>query len=477
MFIILTFVFIFYIFYSFIYKNVVYRQKVAIGPMPLPIIGNLNLIKSPHIDLTKLGEKYGKVFPLWFGDRYSMIINDPVVFRDTIVKNSMSFISRPKNISFSLVSYGHINILNSEYNQWNRNRGLLKQYFTNNALIKTLSPTVNTQVSTLLDILKRKEKLNEPFKPRFYLDRINMNIILGFVIGKDLGFDLGDPNIMKLNKSLQDTIRLVSLGSPGDYINILTPFYSTYFKLFGSAIDEADNFMSSVYDERRAKYHPDNETHDIMDVLIHALPDPKERKCIVFMCLDLFIAGADANSNLGEWLFAYLSENPMIQEKAYRELVSVFGENGFATSEKKQSTPYFNAVLKEVMRLKPSLALSIPREVTEDITINDVFYPKGTIVIPNIYSINRSAEYWENPLQFDPDRFLDNEFNQAFIPFSLGERSCLGLNFANQTFYTIYANIILNFKFHPAEKVTYEDEASLVIHPKNDNSFILKSRL
>lgn len=60
----------------------------------------------------------------------------------------------------------------------------------------------------------------------------------------------------------------------------------------------------------------------------------------------------------------------------------------------------------------------------------DKIVPKGTNVFISIFHIHRNPDYWEDPLKFDPDRFLPE--NQAkiipgsYLPFSSGPRNCIG---------------------------------------------------
>jgi cytochrome P450 family 3 subfamily A len=47
------------------------------------------------------------------------------------------------------------------------------------------------------------------------------------------------------------------------------------------------------------------------------------------------------------------------------------------------------------------------REATQDIWLNGLFIPKGGVVYIDIHGIQRSPKYWQQPLDFRPERFLD----------------------------------------------------------------------
>lgn len=62
--------------------------------------------------------------------------------------------------------------------------------------------------------------------------------------------------------------------------------------------------------------------------------------------------------------------------------------------------------------------------------------PATTHILPNLYAINMDPELWENPEEFNPDRFLRNGRvyrPEYFIPFSVGkpyfEKVALKLSF------------------------------------------------
>lgn len=51
--------------------------------------------------------------------------------------------------------------------------------------------------------------------------------------------------------------------------------------------------------------------------------------------------------------------------------------------------------------------------------------PKGSVIVPNLWSVHRDPNIWENPDDFQPTRFLDENGQiikkEAFIPFGMGK--------------------------------------------------------
>lgn len=101
-------------------------------------------------------------------------------------------------------------------------------------------------------------------------------------------------------------------------------------------------------------------------------------------------------------------------------------------------------MIKETLRLWPPAGGGSRNIDVDDFKINDFLIPKGTHVMPSTYLCGRWNEYFPNPLEFKPERFLKEENNPngniktySYFPFSLGPRNCIGQNFA-QVYYRNY---------------------------------------
>src|SRR6185437_3141674 len=97
--------------------------------------------------------------------------------------------------------------------------------------------------------------------------------------------------------------------------------------------------------------------------------------------------------------------------------------------------PFLDAVVSESLRLFPPSTFT-ERKVSQDSVIKwdgrEIKLPKGTLIFIPIYAIHRSEEYFHDPDQYIPDRFLDKNsiHPQSYLPFGSGPRNCVGLRFA-----------------------------------------------
>ena len=105
--------------------------------------------------------------------------------------------------------------------------------------------------------------------------------------------------------------------------------------------------------------------------------------------------------------------------------------------------------------------------------------PKGTQVNINVYALHNNEEIYPEPHKFDPTRFtLENcqkRHPYAYIPFSAGNRNCIGQKFAMLEMKSTVAKMVLNYKLLPAdEEVVLQGD--LILKSENGVNMRLKKR-
>lgn len=78
---------------------------------------------------------------------------------------------------------------------------------------------------------------------------------------------------------------------------------------------------------------------------------------------------------------------PEVQKKAQEELDRVLGPNRLPRFEDRSNLPYIEAIVKEALRWHPVAPMGIPHMSTEDDVYEGYFIPKGSLVMPNIWSV------------------------------------------------------------------------------------------
>ena len=104
--------------------------------------------------------------------------------------------------------------------------------------------------------------------------------------------------------------------------------------------------------------------------------------------------------------------NPGAMKKAQEELDRVVGKGELPDFCHKDSLPYIDALIKELLRWSPPVPLSSPNRAMQDDFYRGYFIPKGATVIQNIWAIFRDPNIYPDPAAFNPDRFLkDGKIN------------------------------------------------------------------
>ncbi|ONK54875.1 uncharacterized protein A4U43_UnF10140 [Asparagus officinalis] len=165
---------------------------------------------------------------------------------------------------------------------------------------------------------------------------------------------------------------------------------------------------------------------------------------------DMFIAGTDTTSATLEWVMTELALHPRVLKKAQEEMRQIAGNKGKVEENDIHQFRYIRSVIKETLRLHPPLPLLVPRESMEDCVVNGFDIPAKTRVFVNIYAIGRDPEIWQQPLEFNPERFEGTETDvkgQDFelLPFGGGRRGCPGNSFAMATVETALARLLYHF--------------------------------
>ena len=154
----------------------------------------------------------------------------------------------------------------------------------------------------------------------------------------------------------------------------------------------------------------------------------------------------------------------------YIELDSVVGRERLPSWNDEENLPYIRATIKEIHRWSPIGSLGkllptgnlegsllfqgVPHRITEDITFNNQFIPKGTIVMPSLVTLNRDPERYSDPDIFDPTRFLSDPSDaytsalsadhmlRDHFHYGFGRRLCQGIHLAEDSLFIVVSRIL-----------------------------------
>ncbi|XP_026451579.1 geraniol 8-hydroxylase-like [Papaver somniferum] len=181
------------------------------------------------------------------------------------------------------------------------------------------------------------------------------------------------------------------------------------------------------------------------------------------MWQELFITVPDATNMTTEWAMSELVRNIEIMNNLKAEIAQVVGHERRMEESDMENLPYLHAVIQETLRLHPPAPLSIPRNVIKDIEVTGYLIPKGTQVWVNIWGIGRDPTTWEDPLSFNPERFLNSNIeyhgqNFEYLPFGAGRRICPGLPLGPIMLHLVLGSLVQSFDWSLGKAIIPETQ-------------------
>ncbi|QBD82795.1 cytochrome P450 [Ktedonosporobacter rubrisoli] len=234
----------------------------------------------------------------------------------------------------------------------------------------------------------------------------------------------------QIDYHLQTMVPLLS-----DYMNFPFPPLSiptTRNVRLKRAVQALDAIIYSLIERYKAAAH--TPAHDLLSLLLavrhedgHPLNDKQVRDEVVTFLL----GGHDTTAHTLAFTWYALSRYPDVEKKFSEELDAVLGGR-LPTIEDLPRLSYTHMIIDEVLRLYPS-AFALVRRAVEDDEIAGYHVPKNSLMIPIPYAVQRHPDFWENPDEFDPERFATDQEKRfphiAYMPFGSGPHLCVAKYF------------------------------------------------
>ncbi|XP_030383302.1 probable cytochrome P450 4ac1 [Scaptodrosophila lebanonensis] len=165
--------------------------------------------------------------------------------------------------------------------------------------------------------------------------------------------------------------------------------------------------------------------------------------------------GYDTTSTCLIFTLLMLALHEDVQQRCYEELQDL-GEIDTLSVFDFNELIYLECVIKESLRLFPPVPF-IGRKNVEECVVNGLILPRETQINIHIFDIMRDPRHFPNPSEFQPDRFLpENSLHRhpfAFVPFSAGQRNCIGQKFAILEMKVLLVAVLRNFKLLPLTRL------------------------
>jgi len=161
------------------------------------------------------------------------------------------------------------------------------------------------------------------------------------------------------------------------------------------------------------------------------------------------MVGHESTAKALTWALYLLSQSDGWAECVRREVEAATGTEQIAAKHFDQ-LQITQQVVKEALRLYPPVP-SICRYAAQDVDLGGRKITAGTLVNIPIYVLHRHRKLWDDPENFDPNRFAPANVasisRMQFLPFGAGPRTCIGSAFATIEATTVLATLIRGARF------------------------------
>ncbi|XP_077130954.1 cytochrome P450 2K4-like [Ranitomeya variabilis] len=440
--------------------------KMPPGPMPLPVIGNLNLLdlEKPHESLMQLSEKYGEIFTLHFGPKKMVILAGYKIIKEALVTRADDFGERAIDPIFEAAFNGH-GVLFSNGEQWKSMRRFMLATLRDFGMgKKSVEARIQDELISLIESFRSHN--GKPFDAHMLINTAVSNVICSIIFGKRFEYD--DPTFEKLIKMLDENTKL--LGTPKVLLYNYYPFLGSLLGLHKKVVQntkEIRSFISQFLMNRRLHFDANDITGYIDAYLLKQEQETTKAQTyfneenLLGSALDLFGAGTETTSTTIRWGILLMMKYPEIQKKIQEEIKMNIKPGQLPTAEDRKKMPYTDAVIHEIQRFGNIVPLNAPHSTPTDVYLRGYLIPKGTEVIPFLTSVLYDKTQWKTPYDFNPNHFLDENGkfvrHDAFMPFSVGRRACAGESLAKMELFLFFTGLLQAFTFSPPPGVSRED--------------------
>ncbi|XP_060131483.1 cytochrome P450 2A13-like [Zootoca vivipara] len=442
------------------------KSQMPPGPTPLPFIGNLLQVNTSDIyrSLMKIREKYGPVYTIHLGPRRIVVLCGYDAVKEALVDQAEEFGGRREQALFNWLFRGYgVAFSNGERAKQLRRFSImtLKNFGMGK---RSAEERIQEETHFLLESLRATK--SEPFDPTFVLSRSVSNIISSIAFGNR--FEYEDHEFLFLLRAILETFEFASTswGQLYDmFSGIMQHLPGPQDKAFKKLLGLKEFIMKKVKANKET-LDPNN-PRDFIDCFLVKMQQEKENpnsefflENLIITTLNVFFAGTETVSTTLRYGILLLLKYPEIEEKIHNEIERVIGRNRIPNMDDRPLMPYTDAVIHEIQRFSDLVPAGLARRVTCDTKFRGYAIPKGTEVFPVLGSVLRDPKHFARPDVFDPQHFLDDngqfKKNKAFMPFSVGKRSCFGEPLARMELFLILTSILQNFRLKspiPPEKL------------------------
>ncbi|CAL8109685.1 unnamed protein product [Orchesella dallaii] len=461
-------------------------RKLPPGPWGIPILGYLPfmIFRNPLTAFPEFKKRYGKVFSMTLGDFRVVVINDYKLINEAYRQDV--FMGRPAFVAQMTRNHGQKRgLLFSEGQVWVEQRRFALRNLRNFGFGKhSMESQLLYEAQELMTFFKENQG-----KPIGLRNKFNASVLNSlWYISTGTRFGVDDPNFLFMIDSFINNMQKLELTGLVYFFPWILKntdiFIKGFWENFLRSRDRIQGLIRNCIEEHKKTYD-DSDVRDFIDAMIakwKSTNDPKSSFYkdegdlnMLLVLVDLFLAGAETTSSTLQWAMLYMITFPEIQTKVQQEIDAAIGSSRLPSLEDRPGMIYTEATLNEVHRFCSLVPCSVFHNTLEDAELAGYHIPKDTVILANLRDAHYDKEYWGDPENFRPERFIDETGTKivrhdAFMPFSAGKRTCLGDQLAKDSLFIFFTCLMQKFRVARdpnAGELSMEPNApTLIVAPK-----------
>ncbi|KAL1764808.1 cytochrome P450 3A31, partial [Sigmodon hispidus] len=443
-------------------KHDVFKKQGIPGPKPLPFVGTLlNYYKGIWRFDIECRKKYGKIWGLFEGRTPLFTITDTEMIKNVLVKECYSvFTNRPDFGPVGVMSKA-VSIAKDE--EWKRIRALLSPTFTSGKL-KEMFPIIEQYGDSLVKHLRKEAERGKPVTMKEAFGAYSMDVITStaFGVSVDSLNNPKDPFVEKARKLIK-----FDFFDPLFMSVVLFPFLTPLYEMLNISLfpKDAIAFFKKFVDQMRENRLDSKQKHrvDFLQLMMNTHSNSKDKEShkalsdmeIIAQSVIFIFAGYETTSSTLAFALHSLATHPDVQKKLQEEIDAALPNKAPPTYDKVMEMEYLDMVLNEILRLYP-IGSRLERVCKQDVQIDGVFIPKGSVVMVPVYALHQDPQYWPEPEEFRPERFSKENKGSinpyVYLPFGNGPRNCIGMRFALMNMKLALTKVLQSFSFQPCKE-------------------------
>ncbi|MED6160094.1 hypothetical protein PIB30_048150 [Stylosanthes scabra] len=461
------------------------QRNLPPGPPGLPIVGNLlSLDPDLHTYFTSLAHTYGPIFKLQLGSKLGIVVTSPLLARQILKEHDTVFANRDVPAAARAATYGGSDIAWTPYGpEWRMLRKVCALKMLSHNTLDSVYELRRNEVRKTVAFLYGRVGSEVNVGEQGFLTVLNVITEMmwgGAVEGKERE-GLG----AEFREAVAEMTELFGKPNVSDFFPLLARFdLQGVERQMQALVPRFDGIFERMIGERVRGGK--KERNDFLQFLLNLMDEGDSKTPLTMvqlkaLLMDMVVGGSDTSSNTIEFAMAEMINNSEVMKKVQEELEAVVGRDNIVEESHIHKLPYLRAVMKETLRLHPALPLLVPHCPSETTTVGGYTIPKGSRVFVNVWAIHRDPSIWDNPLEFDPTRFLNDDDDGGannkwdfsgsdfrYFPFGSGRRICAGIAMAERTVLYILATLVhsFNWKVPEGENLDMSDKFGIVLKKK-----------